>query len=179
MARTIIAPPLSELPPAASTIVQRRIQMFIHSYLYYVLDRPIVSDHQWQAWANELRMLQRNHPKLAIHFYDEDFADWDGSTGMHLPQYVWIVDRAHHLLHLHERADLRAGHLAEDPAKDINVRIERTQALQIEAAHQAGRQAGLDDKPRHHPPYRKRIEVDAWLQGFDETTKQPGQIALF
>ena len=76
--------------------------MFVHSYLYYVLDRPIVSDSTWQAWANELRLLQRNHPDLVVNFYDTDFADWDGATGMHLPQYPWVVDRGHHLLVLHE-----------------------------------------------------------------------------
>lgn len=95
--------------PVAERIVQRRTQMFVHSYLYYVLDRPIVSDSTWQAWANELRLLQRNHPNLVVNFYDTDFADWDGATGMHLPQYPWVVDRGHHLLRLHEALEQRSA----------------------------------------------------------------------
>lgn len=93
--------------PVAERIVQRRTQMFVHSYLYYVLDRPIVSDSTWQAWANELRLLQRNHPNLVVNFYDTDFKDWDGATGMHLPQYPWVVDRG--LLRLHEALEQRSA----------------------------------------------------------------------
>jgi len=37
------------LSPAASRIVQRRTQMFVHSYLYYVLNQPIVSDQHGSA----------------------------------------------------------------------------------------------------------------------------------
>lgn len=95
--------------PVTERIVQRRTQMFVHSYLYYVLDRPIVSDSTWQVWANELRLLQRNHPNLVVNFYDTDFVDWDGGTGMHLPQYPWVVDRGHHLLRLHEALGRRSA----------------------------------------------------------------------
>lgn len=107
----------------ASRIIQRRTQMFIHSYLYYALDRPIVDDQTWQRWANELTLLQRNHPK-PVGFYDVDFADWDGSTGYHLPQYLWVVDRGHHMLRLHDQPALRAGR-------------QSTPALAVQAATQA------------------------------------------
>jgi hypothetical protein len=178
------------LSPAARLIIQRRIQMFIHSYLYYVLDTPIISDHQWQKWANELAMMQRNHPKLVLNFYDQDFADWDGSTGMYLPQYPWVVDRGQHLLHLHDHAELRAGHLETDPDKDIQVRIDRTRDMQMADARELGRAAAGGGKRREHPAYRKRIEIDAWQEGFDEVKapavqpapleKQPvGQMSLF
>lgn len=65
-------------------IKQRRYQMLIHSYLYYRLDTPIVSDLRWQKWANELRDLQLAYGHK-IGFYDREFQDWDGSTGFHLP----------------------------------------------------------------------------------------------
>lgn len=178
-----VAPPLS---PAGSKIVQRRIQMFVHSYLYYVLDRPIVSDATWQRWANELALMQRNHPKLVLNFYDEDFADWDGSTGMHLPQYPWVVDRADHLLHLHEHGELRAGHLRPEHEEDIQVRIDRTRDMQMAAARDLGSAAAAAGQRRHPPAYRKRIEIDAWLEGFDEAMAPAalppaavGQMALF
>lgn len=71
--------------------------MLIHSYLYYILDQPIVSDDDWQRWADELTELQHDHPE-PINWYDDAFADWDGSTGMHLPQDQWVRDRAYKLL---------------------------------------------------------------------------------
>jgi len=71
--------------------------MLIHSYLYYVLDSPIVSDDSWQFWADDLTELQHDNP-APIGFYDKVFEDWDGSTGMHLPVDEWIKDKAHKLL---------------------------------------------------------------------------------
>ena len=66
--------------------------MMVHSYLYYVLDSPVISDDKWQQWADELTALQQQ--KKQIGFYDEEFVDWDGSTGMHLPKDDWIDYRA-------------------------------------------------------------------------------------
>jgi hypothetical protein len=79
-------------PPLVDKIRQRRIQMMVHSYLYYVLDSPVITDDKWQQWADELTALQLQ--KKQIGFYDEEFADWDGSTGMHLPKDDWIDYRA-------------------------------------------------------------------------------------
>lgn len=75
-------------------IQQRRAQMLIHSYAYYVLDAPMVSDDTWQRWANELVALQAEIPDVKIGFYDHAFGDWDGSTGMHLPQDRWVRNKA-------------------------------------------------------------------------------------
>lgn len=83
-------------------IHQRRTQMLVHSYLYYGLGTSIVTDHDWQRWADELVELQRAHPG-GIGFYDQEFVDWDGSTGMHLPNDGWVVGVATHLLGLHDR----------------------------------------------------------------------------
>lgn len=70
--------------------------MLIHSCLYYELNESIISDHQWQAWADELAELQRQHPdKCVIGFYDEEFKDWDGSSGYHLPlRDPWVYGKA-------------------------------------------------------------------------------------
>jgi hypothetical protein len=57
------------------------------------MDDSIVSDEQWQRWADELSALQREHPG-DIGFYDKEFADWDGSTGMHLPHDEWTREKA-------------------------------------------------------------------------------------
>lgn len=112
------AKPFPSMTTAAAKIMQRRIQMFVHSYLYYALSTSIVSDHQFDAWARELVMLHKNHPK-PVGFHDEDFADWDGSTGYHLPQYPWVVDHGQLLLRLHENPQLRAGHAQPAPAAPV------------------------------------------------------------
>lgn len=76
--------------------------MLVHSYLYYWRFNPILTDHQFDAWANELRDLQAKHPE-PIGFYDEVFADWKGETGMHLPRDPWIQSKADLLAREHEK----------------------------------------------------------------------------
>lgn len=84
--------------PLAEKIKQRRSQMLIHSCLYYHMYESVVSDHQWQAWANELRDLQNLFGR-EIGFFDEAFAGWDGSTGFHLPlRDPYVMSRAERLL---------------------------------------------------------------------------------
>ena len=79
-------------------IRQRRHQMLVHSYLYYKKDAPVISDDKWQQWANELTDLQTRYPEATkLDFYDEVFADWDGSTGMHLPSDPWLEKRVKEL----------------------------------------------------------------------------------
>ena len=74
--------------------------MLIHSYAYYALDRSMVSDDTWQRWADELATLQLVEDG-AIGFYDAEFADWTGNTGMHLPRDPWVVGKTHDVLALH------------------------------------------------------------------------------
>lgn len=73
----------NEISPA-EVIKRHRTQMLIHSYLYYWLDDPIWSDDKWQQVADDLTTLQEMYPE-PIGFFDSEFKDWDGSTGMHLP----------------------------------------------------------------------------------------------
>ena len=69
----------------AEKIQRRRYQMLVHSYIYYVLDKNILTDNQWSQWAMELAELQRAHPGIAKKvMYARDFADWDGSSGAYL-----------------------------------------------------------------------------------------------
>lgn len=66
----------------AEKIQRRRYQLLVHSYIYYKLDANIVSDSQWQTWANELAELQSKYPSIAEKvIYAKDFERWDGSTG--------------------------------------------------------------------------------------------------
>lgn len=89
-------PMVNEVQTLSEKIRQRRIQMLVHSYLYYVLDENVVDDHKWQQWADELTELQKQ--KKVIGFYDEAFSDWTGATGTHLPFDSWVVQRAKKLL---------------------------------------------------------------------------------
>jgi hypothetical protein len=84
------------VPSLVEKIRQRRSQMMIHSYLYYVMDESVITDGKWQQWADELVVLQEQ--EKTIGFYDDVFADWDGSTGMHLPRDEWIINRAKWLI---------------------------------------------------------------------------------
>jgi NAD-dependent DNA ligase len=80
-------------------IKRRRAQMIIHSYIYYELNENLISDDQWQAWAEELHKLQTDNPKLCkIRYYDKEFSDWDGTTGNHLPKTIIVETRAKQIL---------------------------------------------------------------------------------
>lgn len=83
----------------AEKIQQRRRQMLVHSYIYYVLDDNIVSDAQWAKWAKELAELQSKFPNMSKKIpYAEQFIDWDGSTGAFLQYDDSIVEVAERLL---------------------------------------------------------------------------------
>lgn len=83
-------------------IQRRRLQMLINSRIYYVLDSNIISDKQWDEWAQDLVELQKRYPdeaKAAI--WHEAFKDWDASTGAFLPlNDPWVVTTADHILKL-------------------------------------------------------------------------------
>ena len=90
----------------AEKIQQRRLQMIIHSCIYYTMNDSIVTDHQWAEWAHELVYLQTRYPEIANRvplgeYFDKD---WDGSTGMDLPITAdWVVGIAKKLLEIRDR----------------------------------------------------------------------------
>lgn len=80
----------------AELIQQRRLQMLVHSCIYYKLNTNIVSDRQWDMWAKELKQLQADYPEISrkVIWY-EAFKDWDASTGAFLPlDDEWVVQKA-------------------------------------------------------------------------------------
>ena len=93
----------SEELPIAQLIQQRRLQMLVHSYLYYELDQSIIPDSTWSQWAVELSELQTKHPQIAAKVcYSKAFANWDGSTGAFLPlQDPWVIKKTNYLLNIH------------------------------------------------------------------------------
>ena len=79
-------------------VVQRlRLNILANSYIYYVLGGGVISDTHWQQMANTLRMLHAVYG-FTWECYDEAFADWDGSTGMHLPCDAVVKAKAEYLL---------------------------------------------------------------------------------
>ena len=93
-------PMVNAVQTLSEKIRQRRIQMLVHSYIYYHMDSNIVSDDKWQQWADELTELQKR--KQIIGFYDKEFADWSGASGAFLPFDPWVKERAKNLLTKHE-----------------------------------------------------------------------------
>ena len=79
-------------------IKQRRSQMLVQSYIYYVMNDEIVTDTKWQEWADHLVELQEEHSE-PIGFYDVEFEDWDGTTGYHLPHDHWVLKIANRLIY--------------------------------------------------------------------------------
>lgn len=88
-----------------SLIQRRRLQILVHSCIYYHLNGSIVSDHVYDAWSKELVQLQQDNPiESRIAPWHEDFIDWDGSTGYHLPnRHPWVLNKAQMLLALYDR----------------------------------------------------------------------------
>lgn len=82
-------------------IQQRRLQILVHSCIYYEYDANIISDSQWNDWAKELVNLQRQHPEeSASVIWFKAFQNFDGSTGMDLPiKDSWVLNKAEELLY--------------------------------------------------------------------------------
>lgn len=88
----------------AQLIQQRRLQILVHSYLYYDQDVSIISDHTWNKWAVELVNLQKKYPEIAEKvIYSEQFMDWDGSSGAFFTYDESTIYRASILLMLNQK----------------------------------------------------------------------------
>ena len=81
-------------------IKQRRLQLLIHSCIYYELNENIISDATWSKWAKELVDLQNKYPEESSHTpLFLEFKDFDGSTGMNLPiTKPEVISKAKYLL---------------------------------------------------------------------------------
>lgn len=59
----------------------------MHSIIYYARGTNIISDTRFDAWSHELVKLQADHPEdsEAVEYMREEFRDFTGDTGFHLP----------------------------------------------------------------------------------------------
>ena len=83
----------------AELIQQRRLQILIHSCIYYEYNRNVISDRQFDIWAKELVRLQKDYPEIAKQvIWAEAFEGFDGSTGFDLPfTDDWVMNKASRL----------------------------------------------------------------------------------
>lgn len=71
---------------AEELIKRRRLQLLVHSAIYYQFNDNLISDQQWSKWAQELVDLQKEYPDVAsATIYSKEFSDFDPSTGYNLP----------------------------------------------------------------------------------------------
>lgn len=81
-----VALPINYTSDIAAKIQQRRLQLLVHSFLYYDRNVNLISDMQWDNWAKELVQLQKDYPQIADKvIYSDAFKNFDGSSGFDLP----------------------------------------------------------------------------------------------
>lgn len=88
----------------AELIKRRRLQVLVHSCIYYEFNESIVDDATWAKWAVELEQLQAAYPAIADKVeWAAAFKDFNHSTGYNLPvQNKWVVSKAIQLMRWHE-----------------------------------------------------------------------------
>lgn len=108
-----------------SLIQHRRLQVLIHSCIYYELNESVVSDSTWSKWALELETLQKQNPEISKQvIYVEAFENFDHSTGCNLPlKDPWVVAKAKWLLSVSRNGDFvkEFGNQVE-ASKETNIR---------------------------------------------------------
>lgn len=89
----------------AEKIRQRRLQLLVHSFIYYDLNENIISDDKWSQWATELVYLQNEYTEISKNvIYYDTFKNFDGSTGFDLDyRNPDIMSKAYKLLEYHKK----------------------------------------------------------------------------
>ena len=91
-----------EIDEVRELIQRRRLQLLVHSYIYYRKGESLISDDIWTQWAKQLYKLQKKYPHIAKRVdYHKEFKDFDPSTGMNLPyNNPEIINKGEYLLRL-------------------------------------------------------------------------------
>lgn len=92
----------TELNKDIISLIRRTwLSVWLHSFLYYCLDKSIISDVEWNKRAKRLAELVKEYPVEAstIKHY-ELFKDFDGSTGFDIANKATrkLKNKAHMLL---------------------------------------------------------------------------------
>lgn len=81
-------------------IRQRRLQILVHSYIYYEKNMNLVADSDFDRWEHELVELQNRYPENSRkEIFAKAFEKFDGNSGAFLPyQDPMIVNIAERLI---------------------------------------------------------------------------------
>ncbi len=104
------APPkdLTYTNKTAALIQRRRLQILVHSYLYYNRNENLISDKLWDTWAKELVELQSTNKELARKVrYDKEFRGFDACSGFNLEYDNDIRNIAEKLLRVNKNLEKR------------------------------------------------------------------------
>ena len=84
-------------------IKQLRLQILIHSCIYYKFNCNIWTDDMFDKQANELIKLQSKYPNHSEKVkWHQDFKDYDFPSGFNLPySHPWVVNKASYILKSH------------------------------------------------------------------------------
>ena len=77
-------------------IQRRRLQLLIHSCIYYEYNESLVTDEQWKNWAVELEVLQKEYKaESELAPWADAFREFDHSTGFNLQTTdPWVMGTA-------------------------------------------------------------------------------------
>lgn len=83
-------------------IQRRRLQLLIHSCIYYEYNESLVTDEQWKNWAVELETLQKEYKaESELAPWADAFREFDHSTGFNLPTTdPWVMGTARWILRI-------------------------------------------------------------------------------
>lgn len=83
-------------------IRRRRLQILVHSCIYYEYNESLVTDEQWKNWAMELEALQRDYRRESeLAPWHDAFREFDHSTGFNLPtRDPWVMGTARWILRI-------------------------------------------------------------------------------
>ena len=86
----------------AEKIQRLRLQILVHSCIYYNLNTNLISDKEWDELAIDLVRLQKRYPKTSAEVvFAKAFDGFDGSTGFDLPlNHKWVKKKAQQLLNI-------------------------------------------------------------------------------
>lgn len=86
-----------------------RLNVLVHSVIYYKLGKNIITDEQFDKRCADLAEIQKKFPliSLKVKSYLKEFKNWDGKTsgGYKLPlQDKWANRKAHYLVKLFQKS---------------------------------------------------------------------------
>lgn len=87
----------------AEEIKRLRLNIILHSCMYYELNENIWDDITFDLKCKRLVGLLREYPDVYSDRFDHFFVEWDGSSGYHFPHRdPWVLGKAQMLLKLQQ-----------------------------------------------------------------------------